>query len=843
MPTFISVMCLLLSALCSSASLAAVPARPMGLTPGASSAPLPEFDTSSVTLSWNAVSKATSYAVGVRDLYTGKRSDSTVTSTSLSLPLQPGRGYRWTVAACNASGCSAEATALTIQSANPKLSISKLGTGLGSLQCDGSVCNTAYPLDKGVKITATAAIGSEFAVWSGCDSVSGQACTVTMSSARAVSVTFNKASYSLAVGYSGTGTGSVTCNDSLCVGKYAAGATLTIAPVPSADSKFVSFAGCDAVAAGACTIKVAGPMNVTAKFDRRSFTVEYGTAGDGSGSIKCGAAACPATAVAGETVVVTATPGGDSVFEKWSGCDQTNVDRCTLVVKGNRKAIATFGKKRAPLEATATGTGAGSLSCNGVACVQAYPLGTTVELTQTPESGSKFGTWVGCTSILGNVCKVNMATSTTVTTRVAARFDVVDKVSFHRMSGSIAHLGPLVYTYGEFPNAMEPDRLRAMARDIKRLTLGSADAATALSANGRNAQLAVQFEIGVHRFARLGLEKTVAQTRMLVNTFASEGIAVHLLLAAHYQPEDGWPAAGATWGDKVWQSRANFFAPYQPCRERARANVICPYDVIFENFHAPMIRALVKNGVAARLGLIYILNEFDYSKPDDSSFWTTDKCGASDAKSCRSDALANTAIRGYRLAQAEAGITVPIGLKFQYISENTASGWKTLGANNPLRRLLVNEMWSTGGVLGYDCYAHSGRDKCQQDAALFSDVLSTPETAGGRAPIEDYRLGRIVLAEYAMHCKSDENNPKTPPILTEGAITTSRDMTDFLRDWRQSSANPQLVASGFTLFGYNTRNCYALADPLTESPFPGAKYIEPLQGIGKQMMDILKNKI
>ena len=178
--------------------------------------------------------------------------------------------------------------------------------------------------------TATAALGSEFAAWSGCDNVSGLACTVTMSSARAVSVTFNKASYALAVGYSGTGTGSVTCNGSPCLGKYAAGATLTIAPVPSAYSKFVSFEGCDAVAAGACTIKVAGPMNVIAKFDRQSFSIEYGVDGDGSGSIKCGAAACPATAAAGTTVVVTATPGGDSVFEKWSGCDQTNVDGCTL---------------------------------------------------------------------------------------------------------------------------------------------------------------------------------------------------------------------------------------------------------------------------------------------------------------------------------------------------------------------------------------------------------------------------------------------------------------------------------------------------------------------------------
>jgi hypothetical protein len=40
-------------------------------------------------------------------------------------------------------------------------------------------------------LTATANSGSTFGSWSGCDTTSGQACTVTMTSSRAVVVTFN----------------------------------------------------------------------------------------------------------------------------------------------------------------------------------------------------------------------------------------------------------------------------------------------------------------------------------------------------------------------------------------------------------------------------------------------------------------------------------------------------------------------------------------------------------------------------------------------------------------------------------------------------------------------------
>jgi hypothetical protein len=71
-----------------------------------------------------------------------------------------------------------------------------LGTGtvtsnVGGINC-GPTCSASYNLDTVVILTATPALvpPSLFGGWSGCDSVSGTTCTVTMSRARAVVVNF-----------------------------------------------------------------------------------------------------------------------------------------------------------------------------------------------------------------------------------------------------------------------------------------------------------------------------------------------------------------------------------------------------------------------------------------------------------------------------------------------------------------------------------------------------------------------------------------------------------------------------------------------------------------------------
>jgi hypothetical protein len=78
------------------------------------------------------------------------------------------------------------------------LQVSKTGTGAGTVTSSpqgiscGSDCSESYPVGALVTLSAKAAGGSKFGSWSGCSSVSGTSCTVSMNQARSVMATFNK---------------------------------------------------------------------------------------------------------------------------------------------------------------------------------------------------------------------------------------------------------------------------------------------------------------------------------------------------------------------------------------------------------------------------------------------------------------------------------------------------------------------------------------------------------------------------------------------------------------------------------------------------------------------------
>jgi 20S proteasome alpha/beta subunit len=85
-----------------------IPAVPVPVSPGtASQASEPTLSSSTVTLSWNAVSGATSYEVAVRDMVTNQLVvDQTVSGTSDQVSLSPGGSYRWDVDAIDSAGAS-----------------------------------------------------------------------------------------------------------------------------------------------------------------------------------------------------------------------------------------------------------------------------------------------------------------------------------------------------------------------------------------------------------------------------------------------------------------------------------------------------------------------------------------------------------------------------------------------------------------------------------------------------------------------------------------------------------------------------------------------------------------
>jgi hypothetical protein len=105
-------------------------------------------------------------------------------------------------------------------------------------------------------------------------------------------------------------------------------------------------------------------------------------------------------------VTLTAVPEGNAVFAGWSGACTGTSTNCTLTMDRSRSVTATFAAGPQQLSVTIEGGGSGTvtsvpdgINCTVGTCTATYPLGTPVTLTATPDPGSTFGGWIGCTDL------------------------------------------------------------------------------------------------------------------------------------------------------------------------------------------------------------------------------------------------------------------------------------------------------------------------------------------------------------------------------------------------------------------------------------------------------------
>ena len=171
------------------------------------------------------------------------------------------------------------------------LTVMKAGTGSGAvtssetppkIDCEATCGAAAASYDSGTAVTLTAApaTGSTFGGWSGCDTVSGTTCTVTMSASRSVTATFTLQSFTLTVSKGGLGRGTVTSTSSpgsptqidcgaTCSGASAPfnyGTVVTLTATPDTLSLFTGWSGCDTVSGSTCTVTMGADRSVTATF-------------------------------------------------------------------------------------------------------------------------------------------------------------------------------------------------------------------------------------------------------------------------------------------------------------------------------------------------------------------------------------------------------------------------------------------------------------------------------------------------------------------------------------------------------------------------------------------------
>jgi hypothetical protein len=183
------------------------------------------------------------------------------------------------------------------------LTVSKEGSGSGrvvsspaGIDC-GETCAAGFDLGSNVTLTASAILPNYLASWGGaCAGTSGTQCTVTMSEAKNVSVTFEQASggpFTLSANMSGVDTGGSTVRARLTIrnesttppqvftvtnlsllpfnNSFDAGARVTIrAEAVGGTTVFDGFTGCDSVQGDICTFIMLENKSVTANYFRRT---------------------------------------------------------------------------------------------------------------------------------------------------------------------------------------------------------------------------------------------------------------------------------------------------------------------------------------------------------------------------------------------------------------------------------------------------------------------------------------------------------------------------------------------------------------------------------------------
>ena len=279
------------------------------------------------------------------------------------------------------SGNRTGSATLTV-GARPRLSVNREGAGGGTIASTpagidcGAACSAAYDQGTVVTLAASAAAGSAFGGWTGCDAVSSTNCTVTMTAARSVTVTFTPLPVDTTpparAGGRPTGTlaaGTTQTTLSLVTGEAATCrfATSTGVPYGAMAGMFTTTGGTSHATTvgglangGTYTFSVrcqdaagnVNPDDFTIAFSVASappprFTLSVDRAGTGSvtstpSGIDCGAT-CSA-AYDGDTVVtLAATPADGSTFKGWSGCDRVSGTTCTVTMNAPRSVTASFG--------------------------------------------------------------------------------------------------------------------------------------------------------------------------------------------------------------------------------------------------------------------------------------------------------------------------------------------------------------------------------------------------------------------------------------------------------------------------------------------------------------------
>ena len=184
-----------------------------------------------------------------------------------------------TAATCQTIMNAAQEVMATFEEREYTLTVTKEGTGSGTVTSSpagidcGNQCSAGFGAGTMVTLTASPAVGSVFAGWSGGCSGAEDACQVTMDAGRAVTATFVPLTYPLIVTLAGTGSGTVTSDPAgidcggTCSASYGAGVNVTLTATPAAGSVWGGWSGACSGMDAECQVAMDAARDVTATFN------------------------------------------------------------------------------------------------------------------------------------------------------------------------------------------------------------------------------------------------------------------------------------------------------------------------------------------------------------------------------------------------------------------------------------------------------------------------------------------------------------------------------------------------------------------------------------------------
>ena len=343
------------------------------------------------------------------------------------------------LATCTVTMDQARAVTATFAINSHALDVARDGTGTGTVASSpagidcGADCTEQYPYGTTITLTATPALGSTFAGWTGGGCTGAGTCTVTLTAATTVTATFSINIESVTVMRAGSGTGTVTSSPAGincgadCNEAYPFGTMVTLTATPAAGSTFAGWSGGGCTGTGTCVVTVDMAVAVTATFNLTQHTLTVTRAGTGTGTvsstpagINCGAD-CSEPYSFGSVVTLNASPAVGSTFGGWTGGGCTGTGPCVVTVNAATTVTATFTVNQYTLSVVRAGTGNGTvtsapagINC-GADCAEVYNHGTVITLTATPAAGQSFTGWTGggCTGT--GTCAVTLTSTNTVT--------------------------------------------------------------------------------------------------------------------------------------------------------------------------------------------------------------------------------------------------------------------------------------------------------------------------------------------------------------------------------------------------------------------------------------------